>query len=121
MPLELEDASRRALVTDLSTTGMRIRCSRPLSGTVSVHLGDADNEVRLQAEVRWIRRMGLRRYEMGLRFTSVQPDQAQTLTRIAINNRPRRTVSMDPRGKADPHQWALYAQLRGLSIGLSLL
>ncbi len=74
-------------VLDLSSGGVRLLCWRKLTGRRELTLFDRDGGVRVQAEVRWTRRRGLLKHEMGLQFVNVPPDIAAKLKRVFSNNR----------------------------------
>jgi hypothetical protein len=73
-------------VIDLSRGGIRVLATRPLSGETAVHITTSEMEVCLAGEVRWTRRLGIRRHEVGIEFTKVQPDDARKLTRISSDH-----------------------------------
>ncbi|MHC4414447.1 MAG: PilZ domain-containing protein [Planctomycetota bacterium] len=79
-------------VLDLSPGGMRVLSTRPHEGEVSVCLGGMDIDLKLQARVAWIRRLGFRRHEVGLTFLDVDEDVAKILTRIATAHRTRHAI-----------------------------
>lgn len=81
-------------VLDLSMGGMRVRCAKAPKGRVQVELEDADGPVRVQAEVMWTRRLGFRKYEVGLYFPHVPPNVAKQLTKVSLNHRLRRLLGM---------------------------
>jgi signal transduction histidine kinase len=82
------------VVLDLSMGGMRIRCTKAPKGRLDVEIDDVEGPVRLQAEVMWSRRLGFRRYEVGLYFPHVPPDVARQLTRVSLNHRLRRLMGL---------------------------
>ena len=56
-------------VMDISSTGMRVTCRRvPKEKWVSVDLNTTVDPVPVQVEVVWARRLGFRKYEVGLQF-----------------------------------------------------
>jgi hypothetical protein len=73
-------------VLDLSRGGVRVLATRPLAGDVVVRIRTAELEVCLAGEIRWTRRLGLRRHEAGIEFRKVEPDDARKLTRIASDH-----------------------------------
>ena len=79
-------------VLDLSMSGIRVRCTRPPKGIVDVELMDLEDPVNLKAQVMWIRRLGFRKFEVGLNFLDVPPDVARQLTRVSLNHRLRRLL-----------------------------
>ncbi|MHC4415899.1 MAG: histidine kinase dimerization/phospho-acceptor domain-containing protein [Planctomycetota bacterium] len=79
-------------VLDLSMSGMRVRCTRAPKGEVDVELMDLEQPVTLRAEVMWSRRIGFRKFEVGLSFMGIPPNAAKQLTRISLNHRLRRLL-----------------------------
>ncbi len=79
-------------VLDLSVGGMRLLCTKPRQGDVSVCLRGFDVDLKLQARVAWIRRLGFRRHEVGLSFLDVDDEVAALLTRVATIHMARRAV-----------------------------
>ncbi len=79
-------------VLDLSMGGMRVRCNKPAKGTLDVVLLDLESPVTVRAEVMWTRRIGFRKYEVGVSFPHVPPDVAKQLTRVSLNHRLRRLL-----------------------------
>lgn len=74
-------------VTDVSATGMRVMASgkppvKP-GGVLALRIRFGDGALQLQAQVRWVRRRGLKRHEMGLHFVQVKPGMAKVLEAIA--------------------------------------
>ena len=74
-------------VLDLSSSGVRLLSRRKLRGWHEITLFDKDGGVRIEAEVRWSRRHGLWKHEIGLQFLNVTPDVATKLTKLVSNNR----------------------------------
>jgi signal transduction histidine kinase len=93
LPQELLQSSLGP-VLDLSMGGMRVQCPKAPKGRIEVELEDAEGPVRLQAEVMWSRRLGFRKYEVGLYFSHVAPDVAKQLTRVSLNHRLRRLLGI---------------------------
>ncbi len=81
-------------VLDLSMGGMRVHCSKPPKGSVAVELLDVEGPVTIQAEVMWVRKLGFRKYEVGLGFPHVPSDVAKQLTRVSLNHRLRRLLGL---------------------------
>ena len=79
-------------VLDLSSGGMRVLCRRPYQGKLRIHLEGYDVVLSLQTRVAWIRKLGFRRFEIGLAFLDIDEDVAQMLTRIATIHRARLAV-----------------------------
>lgn len=93
LPQELLQSSLGP-VLDLSMSGIRIRASKPPKGEVEVELLDIEEPITLRAEVMWVRRLGFRKYEVGLNFMGVPPEKAKQLTRISLNHRLRRLLGI---------------------------
>ncbi len=74
-------------VLDLSSGGVRLLSRRKLRGWHEITLADSDGGVRIEAEVKWSRRLGLWKHEIGLQFLNVTPDVATKLTKLVSNNR----------------------------------
>jgi len=81
-------------VLDLSMGGMRVHCAKPPKGSVAVELLDLEGPVTINAEVMWVRKLGFRKYEVGLGFPHVPPDVAKQLTRVSMNHRLRRLLGI---------------------------
>ncbi len=71
------------MVMDLSGGGMRVRSTRRLHGKQQVDLSSHARRVRVDAEVVWARRLGFRRYELGLQFRDIDDVTAKELTGFA--------------------------------------
>ena len=78
-------------VLDLSRGGMRVQCNRPPKGEIDVELMGSEGKLRLRADVVWSRRVGLRKYEVGLNFLRLPAEMIKQLTRISLNHRVRRS------------------------------
>lgn len=78
-------------VLDLSLGGMRVLCNRPPKGEIDVELMGSEVKLRLRGEVVWTRRVGFRKYEVGLNFLRVPAETIKQLTRISLNHRVRRS------------------------------
>ncbi len=74
-------------VLDLSSGGVRLLTRRKLRGWQKIELFDSYGGVRVEAEVRWSKRHGLWKHEIGLQFLNVPPDIAVQLTTLASKNR----------------------------------
>lgn len=70
-------------VMDLSGGGMRIRRATRLSSQMEVQLWTAKRRMALQAKVAWVRRIGFRKYEIGLEFLDLTPEITQNLSTFA--------------------------------------
>ena len=73
-------------VLDLSSGGVRLLSRRKLRGWHEITLADRDGGVRIEAEVRWSRRHGLWKHEIGLQFLNVPSDIAVQLTTLVSKN-----------------------------------
>jgi hypothetical protein len=73
----------RGRVLDLSAGGMRLRSGRRYSTRLTVDLWTATRRVTILAELVWTKRLGFRRYEIGLEFRDVTEEIAETLTAFA--------------------------------------
>ncbi len=73
-------------VLDLSPSGVRLLSRRKLGGWHEIKLFDSHVGVRIKAKVRWSKRHGLWKHEIGLEFLSVPPDVAAKLTALATKN-----------------------------------
>ncbi|MCZ6612353.1 MAG: PilZ domain-containing protein [Planctomycetota bacterium] len=78
-------------VLDLSLGGMRVRCNRPPKGEIDVELMGSEVKLTLRAQVVWTRRVGFRKYEVGLNFLRLPAETSKQLTRISLNHRVRRS------------------------------
>jgi DnaJ-domain-containing protein 1 len=83
------DTVRCALgeIRDVSATGMRVMCKgkppvKP-GGVMPVKLCFSDGSLPLAAQVRWCKRRGLKRYEIGLQFVQINPGVERVLEAIA--------------------------------------
>ncbi len=81
-------------VLDLSMGGMRVHCKKPPKGSIDVELLDVEGPVTVHAEVMWVRRLGFRKYDVGLNFPHVPSDVAKQLTRVSLNHRLRRLLGL---------------------------
>lgn len=70
------------VVLDLSRGGMRVMGKRKLQESTRVHFYSSEGEMELEARVRWCKRRGLRRFESGIQFDTVTPDQSQFLLKM---------------------------------------
>lgn len=78
-------------VLDMSGAGMRLRLTRKppvISGQVLLlELVCNGSKIAVKAQVRWWRRVSLRKYELGLKFVRLTRDAAETLETIAREGR----------------------------------
>ncbi len=74
-------------VLDLSSGGVRLLSRRKLRGWHEITLFDRDGGVRIEAEVRWSKRHGLWKHEIGLQFVNVPSDIAVQLPTFVSENR----------------------------------
>ena len=74
-------------VLDLSSGGVRLLSRRKLRGWHVLTLFDRDGDVHIDVEVRWSRRLGLFKHEIGLQFLKVPPDITAKLTTLIFKNR----------------------------------
>ena len=70
-------------VIDLSGGGLRIRRSTRLSSQMDVKLWTAKRQITVPAKVAWVRRIGFRKYEVGLEFRDLTPDTRKDLSTFA--------------------------------------
>jgi hypothetical protein len=84
--------SNLGTVLDISAGGMRVLCRKVPRGRLEVKLLENELPGRLTGEVAWSRRVGLFKYEVGVRFDNMSPEIAQRLTAIAGANRLRRVM-----------------------------
>ena len=73
-------------VINLSAGGLRLLSHRRLKGILKVELWDTDHGLRLRGKVIWCRRIGFRKYDVGVEFLNITPDIAGDLTEIATDN-----------------------------------
>ncbi len=71
----------KGVVLDLSGGGMRLRCTRRLSGRTEIKLWTALEGLTVHGHVVWTRRLGFRKYEIGVEFCDLTP-----ATQAALNN-----------------------------------
>ncbi len=74
-------------IADLSSTGMRVICDgKPpvrTGGVMPIRLKFSDGSLEVGTQVRWCKRRGLKRYEIGLQFIQLKPGMAKVLEAIA--------------------------------------
>lgn len=79
-------------VCNLSRSGMRIKRKRiPTRSFLKAKLSDGDCRLSVNVEVVWIKKLGYRCYEMGLRFVDPTNNQMATITQFAMYNHDKRT------------------------------
>jgi len=74
-------------IEDISATGLRVMCE----GKPPVEIGQAcpfklkfdDGAMTVQAQVRWCKRRGIKRHEIGLKFVALKPGMPEVLEAIA--------------------------------------
>jgi hypothetical protein len=74
-------------VLDLSLGGARISTRAELEGEVDLVIKADSGELTLPATVRWVRRVGFRKYEAGLMFLQLDDLAAQRLAEISTQHR----------------------------------
>lgn len=71
----------------MSASGMRVLCEgKPpvkQGGLLTLRLRFADGSLQIQSQVRWCRRKGIRKHEIGLMFVQMRPGMAQVLESVA--------------------------------------
>jgi hypothetical protein len=73
-------------VLDLSASGMRAMCARPFEGDFDVTIeADDGRQVHVRASAKWRKRVGFRRFVVGLAFVDVSPDVARRLAKLGMN------------------------------------
>ena len=73
----------RGQVLDISAGGLRLRSVRRYTSRLTVDLWSAARRVTIPAEVVWTKRLGFRKYEIGLEFRDVTQEMAEHLTSFA--------------------------------------
>ncbi len=87
-------------VLDRSAGGMRVLAKRPHHGELTVCVDGFEMSLRLQANIVWCKRHGLRCYEMGLQFLYVAEEMGRVLSRISQMHRKQRAIGQPPRCEA---------------------
>jgi hypothetical protein len=81
-------------VLDMSATGMRLKMTRKppviIGQVMLLELDHPGGKLAVKGQVRWWRRAGMRRYEVGLKFVRVRPGAEHTLEAIAKGMRTAR-------------------------------
>ena len=70
-------------VVDLSGGGLRVRRATRLSSQMDVKLWTPKRQITVLAKVAWVRRIGFRKYEIGLEFLDMTPDTQKDLSTFA--------------------------------------
>ncbi|MBT8484602.1 MAG: PilZ domain-containing protein [Phycisphaerales bacterium] len=70
-------------VLDISADGVKILSKRRMKGFVSVRLWDDRAGLIHRAEVKWVKKLRFRQYEVGLQFINFGPEMRQKLAEIA--------------------------------------
>jgi len=91
LPLENVNCSLGKIL-DISAGGMRVRCKQPPERLVSVVIRVEDTNIELDAKIVWMRKVGFRKFDAGLKFLDVSDYQRQMLVRMSIQNRKRRSM-----------------------------
>jgi hypothetical protein len=82
----------RGVVLDLSSGGMRIRCSRVPKQPFETRIQGLGMQVKVRVQVAWFRRIGLFKHEVGLRFFDIDDHTRSQLTQLAMACRMRRAI-----------------------------
>ncbi|MBT8486673.1 MAG: PilZ domain-containing protein [Phycisphaerales bacterium] len=72
------------VLQDISASGLRVVCKRPVEGGLRVVLRGPDRVMRLNARVVWCRKLKFRKYEAGIQFDQVPDDVAAYLRSMAL-------------------------------------
>jgi len=74
-------------VADMSATGMRLTCDRKppvvVGQVYTTRISFDDGAMPLQVQVRWLKRRGLKTYELGLAFVGLKPGADLVLDAVA--------------------------------------
>ena len=76
-------------VKDLSSSGMRVIGKHVPKKPVITRIMGPAVEVTVSGEVKWSKRLGFRKHEMGVEFIEVTPELAEALTSLGVVNRRR--------------------------------
>jgi len=76
-------------VLDLSAGGMRVLTRKSPKDVINIELRGLGDNITLAVQVVWSKKIGLMKYEVGLVFLDVSPENAKKLTNLAMNNRQR--------------------------------
>ena len=80
------------VVLDLSTAGMRLRCSRVPKKDFTTKLVGLGSEVTVKGKVVWSKRAGLFKKLCGIEFVGLTDQDRDKITRMGMTNRKRRTI-----------------------------
>ncbi len=70
-------------VVDLSGGGLRVRRATRISSQMDVKLWTPKRQITVLAKVAWVRRIGFRKYEIGLEFLDMTPETRKDLSTFA--------------------------------------
>ena len=70
-------------VVDLSGGGLRVRRATRISSQMDVKLWTPKRQITVLAKVAWVRRIGFRKYEIGLEFGDLSPENQKDLSTFA--------------------------------------
>ncbi|MCP3903868.1 MAG: PilZ domain-containing protein [Planctomycetes bacterium] len=70
-------------ILDLSASGVRLKCKRPITGDQVVEIRGVDQSIRVLGRVVWGKKVGFRAYEIGLHFLDIPDEAAALIRRIA--------------------------------------
>ena len=74
-------------IINLSAGGMQLQRHRELQGEQQVVIFEQETQINLKAEVAWCRKVGFRKYLVGLQFIDVTPEITGQLGRLATANK----------------------------------
>ncbi len=74
----------KGVVLDLSGGGMRLRSNRRMNGRIAVKVWTPREGVTVHGHVVWTRRLGFRKYEIGVEFCDLTPTMKQGLNNCAV-------------------------------------
>ena len=80
-------------VLNFSKSGMRLRRKRiPTRSNVHVKITDGETSVKVHADIVWVRKIGYRKYDLGLQFIDLSEEEKSIITKLAMYNRCQRTM-----------------------------
>ncbi len=80
-------------VLNFSKSGMRLRRKRiPTRSNVHVKITDGETSVKVHADIVWVRKIGYRKYDLGLQFIDLSDEEKSIIMQLAMYNRVRRTM-----------------------------